>query len=56
MLSPKAWGVAVPHIGGYGVNYEMVEYVINKGEELAPKWQELVSEFDFPQKDGFLPF
>ena len=52
----QGMGCSGAHIGGYGVNYEMVEYVINKGEELAPKWQELVSEFDFPQKDGFYLF
>ena len=44
------------YIGGHGATYEMVEYIINKGEELTPKWQELVAEFDFPQKDGFYLF
>jgi methylenetetrahydrofolate reductase (NADPH) len=30
----------------------MVEYIIEKGEELLPNWQELVAEFDYPQQDG----
>jgi methylenetetrahydrofolate reductase (NADPH) len=34
----------------------MVEYIIDKGEELAPNWQELVSEFDYPQDEGFYFF
>ncbi len=52
----KGMGYSGAHIGGHGTTYEMVEYVINKGEELTPKWQELVAEFDFPQKDGFYLF
>ena len=52
----KGMGYRGAHIGGYGTAYEMIEYVINKGEELAPKWQELVAAFDFPQKDGFYLF
>ena len=52
----KGMGYSGAHIGGFGATYEMVEYVVNKGEELAPKWQALVTEFDFPQKDGFYLF
>ena len=52
----KGMGYSGAHIGGYDTTYEMVEYVINRGEELAPRWQELVTEFDFPQKDGFYFF
>ena len=52
----RGMGYHGAHIGGYGTTYEMVEYIINKGEELTPKWQELVAEFDFPQKDGFYLF
>ena len=52
----KGMGFSGVHIGGQGVTCEMVEYVIDKGEELTPKWQELVAEFDFPQKDGFYLF
>ena len=52
----RGLGYRGAHIGGHGATYEMVEYIINKGEELAPKWQELVTEFDFPQKNGFYLF
>lgn len=52
----KGMGYNGAHIGGININYEMVEYIIDKGEELSPGWQELVEEFDFPQKDGFYIF
>ena len=52
----KGMGYAGAHIGGHGATYEMVEYIVNKGEELAPNWRDLVPEFDFPQKDGFYFF
>jgi methylenetetrahydrofolate reductase (NADPH) len=41
------------HIGGHGVPVSDVEYIIGKGEELAPNWQELVKELEFPQPGGF---
>ena len=49
----KGMGYAGAHIGGHGVGYDNVDYIITKGEELAPKWQALLPEFDFPQKNGF---
>lgn len=52
----KGMGYAGAHIGGHGLKYEMVEYIIEKGEELLPNWQELVAEFDYPQQDGFYFF
>ena len=52
----KGMGFSGAHIGGNGATYDMVEYIIDKGEELTPKWQELVVEFDFPQNDGFYLF
>lgn len=52
----KGMGYAGAHIGGHGSTYEMVEYIIDKGEELTPYWHDLVAEFDFPQKDGFYFF
>ena len=52
----KGMGYAGAHVGGHGVTYEMVEYIIDKGEELTPRWQEFLPEFDFPQKDGFYLF
>ena len=52
----KGMGYAGAHIGGHGATYEMVEYIIDKGEELAPNWKDLVAEFDYPQKNGFYFF
>jgi methylenetetrahydrofolate reductase (NADPH) len=52
----KGMGFAGAHIGGHGATYKMVEYIIDKGEELLPHWQELVAEFDFPQENGFYFF
>ena len=52
----KGMGFAGAHIGGHGLTYEMVKYIIEKGEELSQNWQELVPEFDYPQKDGFYFF
>ncbi len=52
----KGMGYAGAHIGGTGVSLEMVEYIVEKGEELSQNWQELIAEFDYPQKDGFYFF
>lgn len=52
----KGMGYAGAHIGGHGATYEMVDYIVTKGEELVPKWQELLPEFDFSQNDGFYYF
>ncbi|MDD5190755.1 MAG: methylenetetrahydrofolate reductase C-terminal domain-containing protein [Dehalococcoidales bacterium] len=49
----KGMGYAGAHIGGHGIGYDTVDYIVTKGEELSNKWQELLPEFDFPQKDGF---
>ena len=52
----RGLGYKGAHIGGHGVTYDMVEYVIDKGEELYPRWQELVAEFNYPQRGGFYLF
>jgi methylenetetrahydrofolate reductase (NADPH) len=49
-------GYAGAHIGGHNITYEMVESIIDKGEELSRNWEALVPEFDYPQKDGFYFF
>jgi methylenetetrahydrofolate reductase (NADPH) len=51
----KGMGLAGAHIGG-PATYEMVDYIVTKGEEWAPRWHEFLPEFDFPQKDGFYYF
>jgi len=52
----KGMGYAGAHIGGHGITYDMVEFIITKGEELSKNWGSLVAEFDYPQKDGFYLF
>ena len=52
----KGLGVAGVHIGGHNIKYEQVEYILDKGEELSPNWQDLVKEFDYPQTNGFYYF
>ncbi len=52
----KGMGYAGAHIGGHGITYDMVEFIVNKGEELFKNWESLVLEFDYPQKDGFYIF
>ncbi len=52
----KGMGYAGAHIGGHGLKYEMVEYILNKGEELLPNWFDLVGEFNYTQQNGFYFF
>jgi methylenetetrahydrofolate reductase (NADPH) len=52
----KGMGFAGVHIGGHGIKYEQVEYVIEKGEELSANWLDLVPEFDYPMPNGFYMF
>lgn len=49
----KGMGYSGVHIGGHGMKYEQVEYIIEKGEELLPNWMDLVREFDYPIPGGF---
>jgi len=52
----KGMGCAGAHIGGHRITHEMVDYIIEKGKELSPNWQEFVAEFDYPQPNGFYFF
>ena len=52
----KGLGFKGVHIGGQSTTYETVEYIMDKGEELASGWREFTGEFNFPQKDGFYLF
>ena len=44
------------NISGHGLDYEDIQFIIEKGEELSPNWRDIVAEFNFPQKDGFYYF
>ena len=52
----KGMGFAGVHIGGHGIKYEQVEYIIDQGEELSENWQDLIPEFDYPYPGGFYYF
>jgi len=52
----RGMGFAGVHIGGFGLHYRDVEFIIEKGEELAPNWLDLIAEFDFPQPNGWYYF
>lgn len=52
----KGMGFDGVHIGGHGLKYEEVEYIVDKGNELYPNWQEYIREFDYPMKGGFYYF
>ena len=52
----KGMGYAGAHIGGHGITYDMVESIVNKGEELSKNWESLIPEFDYPQPGGFYLF
>ena len=52
----KGMGFAGAHIGGHGLKYEDVLYIIDRGEELAANWHDVLPEFDFPQPNGWYYF
>jgi methylenetetrahydrofolate reductase (NADPH) len=52
----KGMGYSGVHIGGHNIKYEQVEAIIRQGEELAPRWTELIRYFDYPISDGFYYF
>jgi methylenetetrahydrofolate reductase (NADPH) len=49
----KGMGFAGVHIGGHGLRYADVVLIIERGEELAPNWRDFLSEFDYPQPNGW---
>jgi methylenetetrahydrofolate reductase (NADPH) len=52
----KGIGYKGVHIGGPNLNYEDVEWVIEKSKEFSENWEEWVREFSYPRKDGFYLF
>ena len=52
----KGMGFAGVHIGGHGLKFEDLEWVIERGEELAPNWRDFLPEFDYPQSNGWYYF
>ncbi|GAB4267470.1 MAG: methylenetetrahydrofolate reductase C-terminal domain-containing protein [Deferrisomatales bacterium] len=52
----KGMGFSGVHIGGHGMKYEDLEFIVEKGEELAPNWMDVLPEFQFPQPNGWYYF
>ena len=52
----KGIGFNGVHIGGPKINYEDVEWVIEKSKEFFSSWEDGAHEFSFPQKNGFYLF
>ncbi len=52
----KGIGYQGVHLGGPGLKYEDVEWVVQKGQEFSATWKDWVPEFSFPQEEGFYLF
>ncbi|NPV53821.1 MAG: methylenetetrahydrofolate reductase [Firmicutes bacterium] len=52
----KGLGFKGVNVSGQGLSYEDVVYIIENGEELSPRWEDFLPEFDFPQREGFYFF
>jgi len=52
----KGMGYSGVHIGGMNLSHDDVQHIVERGEELTPNWKDIVTEFDFPQPDGFYYF
>ena len=52
----KGMGYDGVHIGGNNLQYQHVEYIIEKGNELSGDWLQLIPEFDYPIPGGFYYF
>jgi methylenetetrahydrofolate reductase (NADPH) len=46
-------GYSGAHIGGPGLKYEDLDFLLNKAADFLPHWQELIPEFNFWHEDGF---
>ena len=49
----KGLGYAGAHIGGPGLHYRDIEFLLDEAEQMAADWQALVPELSFWQPDGF---
>jgi methylenetetrahydrofolate reductase (NADPH) len=52
----KGLGYKGAYISGQSLPFDSVEYIVDKGNELAPNWMDLLAEFDCPQEKGFYFF
>ena len=52
----KGLGYRGVHLGGHSLDYEDVCNIVTWGEDIAPRWREVVGEFDYPKPGGFYLF
>ena len=52
----KGMGYKGAYISGQNLPFESVEYIVERGNELAGSWMDLLPEFDQPQENGFYYF
>ena len=52
----KGMGYKGAYISGQNLPFESVEYIVERGNELAGSWVDLLPEFDLPQENGFYYF
>jgi methylenetetrahydrofolate reductase (NADPH) len=52
----KGMGYAGAHIGGLGMTVADLLEVIERGEELSPRWPDFVHEFNYPMENGWYYF
>ncbi len=49
----KGMGYAGAHLGGPGLSYADIDFLLKSAEELGGRWRELVRELDYWHGDGF---
>ena len=52
----KGLGYKGAYISGQALPFDSLEYIVTKGNELAPNWMDLLQEFDYPQENSFYFF
>ncbi len=52
----KGMGYAGVHLGGFGLKFEDVERILARAEELAPQWEQIVSDIQFGGAEEFYLF
>lgn len=52
----KGLGYAGAHIGGPGLSYRDIEFVLDEAEKLAPDWRALIPALSFWHRDGWYYF
>ena len=52
----KGLGYAGVHIGGFGINADMLNTILDRAEELAPEWRECVKKVNFGKPGGYFVY